>query len=100
MKRLASILLAAALLLPVTVHAETSHWKDLNAALAPVNVALNDDVIAFNGAFADAAQAHQDIGIVSVFDHDGMQAVVGKLVSAQSRMDSVAHAIKTDAAKG
>ena len=53
---LAAVALALFAALP-TAAAPASRWTDLNKALAPVNVALNEDVMSLNGAIADANDA-------------------------------------------
>ncbi len=83
-----------------TAAAPASRWKDLNAALTPVNLALNDDVIGFNGAIADANTAQASVAYSSVLNNDTLQAAIGKLASAESRMNTLAKAMKADSAKG
>lgn len=78
----------------------TSNWTALNAALAPVNVQLADDVQALNLAVADAGAATQSVFFTSVFNADAMDESIGALRTAMGRIAKYEKAVKADALAG
>lgn len=104
MKRLAFlavIALAVAISLPTAAApAPKSNWTALNAALAPVNVALRDHLIAFGLATSTAATHAQALFAAPLFDFPGQRELMASFDQDLDDIRSSMASVKADAKDG
>ncbi len=103
MRRLAAlavIVAAAAFQFSSVSAAPASHWTDLNAALAPVNVALATDAQAFGAALAQAGADAQELFGTSLFDFSGQRDLMVAFGHDLDAVQAGMEAVQKDAKKG